>query len=277
MMLVEAENDVELVDRSKEELEMAKQRIVLPGDFIGEGLIAGHGTYEKERDEKIYASIAGVVHQIDKVVCVKPLRQGYRPDIGDVVVGRVVQVDQKRWIVDINSYQHAILNLSSINLPGGVQRRRNEEDQLNMRQHFKEGDMICAEVMQVNSNDGRILLQSRNERYGKLLNGFLTQIDSNYIRRQKSHILEFESKSGAYCRIRAILGVNGYIWIFSPVQELSNQVRGGSNLHRIQQAQILKSVGRDERLFMASLRKAIHDLVGEGQLVYKDSIEKRLD
>jgi len=49
-----------------------------------------------------------------------------------------------------------MLNLTSINLPGGVQRRRSEEDQLNMRNFFKEGDIISAEVMQVNSSDGRI-------------------------------------------------------------------------------------------------------------------------
>ena len=84
------------------------QKIVLPGDYIGEGYIAGHGTYEnrpKGSDkELIYASMAGVVHQIDRVICVRPLRQGYRPDVGDVVVGRVVQVDQKRWMIDVNSY-----------------------------------------------------------------------------------------------------------------------------------------------------------------------------
>ena len=50
-----------------------------------------------------------------------------------MVVGKIVQVDQKRWLVDIGSYQHAFLKLTSINLPGGVQRRRSEEDSLNMR------------------------------------------------------------------------------------------------------------------------------------------------
>lgn len=79
-------------------------RIVLPGDQIGEGLISGHGTYDNKHDGKIYASMAGVVHKIDNVICVRPLRQGYRPDIGDIVVGRVVQVDQKRWMIDVNSY-----------------------------------------------------------------------------------------------------------------------------------------------------------------------------
>ena len=122
------EKDFE-IDNTDEKMQAAAElRVVLPGDYIGQGLIAGHGTYENAKDGLIYANMAGVVHQIDQVICVRPLRQGYRPDIGDVVVGRIVQVDQKRWIVDVNSYQHAILNLTSINLPGGVQRRRSEED-----------------------------------------------------------------------------------------------------------------------------------------------------
>jgi exosome complex component RRP4 len=37
--------------------------------------------------------------------------------------------------------------LTSINLPGGVQRRRSEEDQLNMRNFFKEGDIVSGEIM----------------------------------------------------------------------------------------------------------------------------------
>jgi len=59
-------------------------------------------------------------------------------------------------MIDVNSYQHAILNFTSINLPGGIQRRRNEEDQMNIRSFFVEGDMISAEIMQVNQNDGKI-------------------------------------------------------------------------------------------------------------------------
>jgi exosome complex RNA-binding protein Rrp4 len=32
------------------------------------------------------------------------VRTHYRPDTGDVVVGRIVSVEQSRWLVDINSY-----------------------------------------------------------------------------------------------------------------------------------------------------------------------------
>ena len=86
------------------------------------------------------------MHKIDNWIGVKPIRQGYRPDVGDVVVGRVVGVQKTSWTIDVNSYQYAVLNLSSITLPGGEQRRRSEEDQMAMRSFFKEGDLISAEV-----------------------------------------------------------------------------------------------------------------------------------
>ena len=70
-----------------------EMKIVVPGDYLGEGFVAGHGTFTDEGSGEIYASMAGVVHNIDKVICVRPVRSGYRPDIGDVVVGRVVSVD----------------------------------------------------------------------------------------------------------------------------------------------------------------------------------------
>ena len=47
--------------------------------------------------------------------------------------------------MDINATQNGMLMLSSINLPGGVQRRRNLEDELQMRSFFSEGDLISVQ------------------------------------------------------------------------------------------------------------------------------------
>jgi exosome complex component RRP4 len=65
-----------------------------------------------------------------------------------VVVGRISELGAKRWKVDIKARQDAILLLSSINLPGGVQRRKTESDELEMSNYFTEGDMLSAEVQQ---------------------------------------------------------------------------------------------------------------------------------
>lgn len=65
----------------------------------------------------------------------------YRPEVGDLLVGRIAevssikrpcrsltdtaaQVGPKRWKVEAQASQNAVLMLASINLPGGVQVRR---------------------------------------------------------------------------------------------------------------------------------------------------------
>ena len=60
-----------------------------------------------------------------------------------------------------------------------------------MRNYFSECDIISAEVQSINTYDGKINLQTRNLKYGKLVNGFLLKVDHNFIRRMKSHILDF--------------------------------------------------------------------------------------
>jgi exosome complex component RRP4 len=236
-------------------------------------LTAGHGTFEsRDNDDddenpvgggsKIYASVAGVVHYINKYVCVKPLRQAYKPDMGDVVVGRIVAVMGKSWNVDIGAYQHAVLNLTNINLPGGEQRRRNEDDQLNMRSFFKEGDIISAEVQNIGSQDGKITLQTRNLKYGKLFNGFLASVDSNYVRRSKVHIHDMSEPLGC-AGLKMILGVNGYIWISQePPQETSKKVA---------------PVSAESRDKMATLRNCVVALEKSHIPIYKETILKTVE
>ncbi len=43
----------------------------------------------------------------------------YGGEIGDVVIGQITGVQQKRWKVDANARLNSILQLSSVNLPGG--------------------------------------------------------------------------------------------------------------------------------------------------------------
>ena len=76
------------------------------------------------------ASLAGVVERVNKLISVTPVKtrffvklfeiiiltskcSRYNGEIGDVVVGRVVEVQQKRWKVDIQSRLDGVLLLSS--------------------------------------------------------------------------------------------------------------------------------------------------------------------
>lgn len=123
----------------------------------------------------------------------------------------MTEVIQARWKVDINARQDARLDLTSVNLPGGVQRRRVEQDALKMREFLAEGDLLVAEVREV-YGDGTANLHTRSLRYGKLRNGFLLEISPYLIRRLKSHFYTLPPPCGPQ-GVDVILGLNGYIWV----------------------------------------------------------------
>lgn len=182
------------------------EKVTTPGQLITSdtAFMRGHGTYLV--GDKVISSVAGTVERTNKLVTVKSSWSRYAPEIGDTIVGRITEVGPKRWKVDIGSRQDAVLMLSSINLPGGVQRRKSESDELAMRTFFAEGDLVVAEV-QAFFGDGAVSLHTRSLRYGKLRNGSLVSVRPHLMQRLKSH---FHSLPFG---VDVILGLNGYIWI----------------------------------------------------------------
>src|SRR5437868_3254837 len=94
---------------------------------------SGHGTYTLPPSTSIISSVAGTQTKTNKLLSVRPLRARYTPEVGDLVVGRIIEVQARRWRVDVGSTQLASLPLSAINLPGGILRRRTDTDELQIR------------------------------------------------------------------------------------------------------------------------------------------------
>jgi exosome complex component RRP4 len=186
--------------------------VVLPAEVVASelGSIRGHGTYSE--GEKLFASTAGVVEKVNKLVCVRPLKTKYNGEIGDIVVGRVTEVLQRKWKVDTNSRVDSILQLSAVNLPGNVTRRRTAADELLMREYFVEGDLLAAEVQSISHIDGSLSLH-RVKTGQKLTHGSFLKVQPALIKRTKTHYVVLP------CGVLAILGVNGYIWISIPCNE----------------------------------------------------------
>ncbi|KAJ2770040.1 Exosome complex component rrp4 [Coemansia nantahalensis] len=181
-------------------------RIVTPGSAITSdpAFMRGHGTFGE--GATIYSSVAGVVERINKLVSVRSLKQRYSGEIGDIIVGRITEVAAKRWRVDVNSRQDGVLLLSSINLPGGIQRRKSESDELQMRSFFAEGDLVFAEVQSYFA-DGALSLHTRSIQYGKLRNGTFVAVFPQLVPRSRTHFHTLP------CGVDIVLGVNGYIWV----------------------------------------------------------------
>jgi exosome complex component CSL4 len=122
--------------------------LVLPGDWLGviEEFTSGEGTYEE--NGIVYASSIGhvLIDNIEKRVKVIPIEARALPRKGDIVLGKVTQINKMLTFVDIARVRgqtmanpfSAIIHISQIS-PGYVE---NTSDAL------KPGDIIRARVVE---------------------------------------------------------------------------------------------------------------------------------
>ncbi|XP_012275377.1 exosome complex component RRP4 [Orussus abietinus] len=227
------------------------QEIASQSDFL-----RGHGTYV-DKDDKLRASVAGILEKVNKLITIRPLKSRYKGEIGDVVVGRITEVQQKRWKVDTNSKLDSVLLLSSVNLPGGELRRRSAEDEQTMRRYLQENDVICAEV-QSTFADGSLSLHTRVLKYGKLSQGIMLKVPHALIKRKKTHFHNLSNVASL------ILGNNGYIWIGACTLD-TDRSEGGFT-------QDLSRVDLEDRQVCARLRNCILILVQSNVLLTDTSV-----
>ncbi|XP_060526610.1 exosome complex component RRP4 isoform X2 [Cylas formicarius] len=215
-------------------------RIFTPGETViassETGILRGQGTYFDEGNLK--ASVAGVKEQWGKIVSINPLKSRYTGQVGEFLVGRITEVQQKRWKVDTNSRLDSVLLLSSIKLPTGEQRRTSAEDQHMMRQYLQEGDLISAELSQ----------------------GILVKVFPSLVKKTKVHFYRLSFG------VDIILGSNGYIWISPPTDNNTDTNIGGfvQNLEEV--------VPRDTREAMSRVRNCILALAQSKMMLFSTSI-----
>ncbi|MCJ1250410.1 exosome non-catalytic core subunit rrp4 [Trapelia coarctata] len=191
--------------------------IVTPGETVTEDpqWMRGHGTLVSTSSTAITATVAGTIQRTNKLLSVRPLRARYTPEIGDLVVGRIVEVQTKKWKVDLSASLLAQLPLSAINLPGGILRKRTTTDELQIRTFFSEGDLLVAEVQAIHQ-DGSASLHTRSLKYGKLRNGVFLAVagtgGGGGVVRSRRQVWTVSTGNGGG-EVDVVLGVNGYIWI----------------------------------------------------------------
>ncbi|OEH74283.1 exosome complex exonuclease [Cyclospora cayetanensis] len=152
--------------------------------------------------------------QVNRLVYVRPLRSRYEANVGDVVVGRVAEISNGKWLLDVGAARLAYLSLGAVSLD--VQRRRDDADLLEM--NYGGGTGWASSDMHANrlrmwycskpsrkqvQSDGLILLHTRNARYGKLSRGLGLQVSPQLVKRQSKHVAVLR------CGLQIILGVNG--------------------------------------------------------------------
>ncbi|KAF5395027.1 Exosome complex exonuclease RRP4 [Paragonimus heterotremus] len=300
---------------------MGQGSAVVPGEIIfpsGSNLITGHGTY-RENDSvssldrsrmgvntigesqdglegqhlpetiqtaAMRTSLTGRVRIVNKLVYIEPAKARYAGNVGDTVVGRIVEVEQRRWRVDLCSALLGNLALANVKLPGGELRRKSEDDERAMRFFMKEGDLIVAEVHEV-YKDGTLQLHMPGTRTGKLGGGCLLRIPPSLVKRQKIHrhrlaiprtdaVRRLQSTSAGapaeMISVGLILGCNGYIWI-GPSRAMDIGLRLAAPLDS---ADCGTAEGRHEqlaeRLAVSRVRNCILALSHNGMPVWETSV-----
>ncbi|KAI5180669.1 exosome complex component RRP4 [Nematocida sp. AWRm80] len=192
---------------------------ILPGERLpyGEECIAGHGVYigeDKQGNPIAIASVQGKVQQIDRLLRIESDSPWYTPYIGDLVIGRITAIANKRWYVDINAKLETVLMLTAINLESNVQRRKGELDEILMSTYYPIGSVIIAEVQSIGN---KIQLHTRNKNYKKVPNGFLIKHPANIL---LFSILPLDTTTSqttdTNTQVTIAIGKNNWIAIYGP-------------------------------------------------------------
>ncbi|MEK6800410.1 MAG: exosome complex RNA-binding protein Rrp4 [Nanoarchaeota archaeon] len=187
---------------STEESGSAKRRIVVPGETIieGEDYLPGEGT--RREGLKIVSSKFGLAEEAGRLIKIISIFGAFVPRKGNVVVGRVTDLNYAGWVVDIDCAAAGFLPIEES--PRFI--NRNEMDQ-----YLKIGDVIAAKIWTVKTKGPDLTLNGKG--LGKLEGGFIFRIIPSRVPRVigKEGSMVGLIKEKTNCSIT--VGQNGWVWI----------------------------------------------------------------
>jgi len=189
------------------------RELVTPGDLLAKGdYLAGENVFRI--NDEVYATRIGLVEYSNKKVSVVALKSFYVPSVNDLVIGKVVEVGTRGWMVEINSPFLALLRASdAFTKPFNP---KNDE----LTSILDVGDVIIAKIIAYDRTRDP-LLTIREHGLGKVKSGQIVVITPTkiprVIGRKGSMISMIKNETG--CNIT--IGQNGVILVRgkNPVME----------------------------------------------------------
>lgn len=188
-----------------------RKELVTPGDLLAEGnYVAGENTYKG--NDKVYSTLLGLVDYEGRKVYVTALRAFYIPYIGDMVIGKVVEMGFSGWMLDINAPHLAMLRASDV-LDRPFKPQRNDLSSI-----FNVGDLIIAKVVAYDRTRDPLLTVGEPG-LGKITRGQVMEVTPTkiprVIGRQGSMISMLKRETGCHITI----GQNGVILVSGKTRE----------------------------------------------------------
>ena len=181
---------------------MTNRQIIIPGEKIVDSgdFLPGEGT--EKRVDGIYALRFGLAETSGKLVKVIPLSGVYSPRRGNVVIGKVEEINFNGWRININASETAFLSLME------VPRYVNKDG---LDEVMDIGDMVVVKVWGINKRGIDLSIKSRG--LGRIDEGMIMEINPHKVPRvigkEGSMIRLIKDNTG--CNIT--VGQNGLIWI----------------------------------------------------------------
>lgn len=186
------------------------KEIAVPGEELAEGLdfLPGYGTYRE--NDKIIASVVGVLNVENRTLKLIPLSGKYMPKKHDVIIGKVIDIQMMGWRIDLNCAYSAILNVRD----ASSDFIRKDADYTD---YFKIGDYVATQITNVTSQK-LVDVTMKGPGLRKLVGGRIIQVNTNKVPRiigkQGSMIGLIKDATG--CRIS--VGQNGLAWISGEIE-----------------------------------------------------------
>ncbi len=145
-----------------------KRQLVTPGDLLAEGdYLAGENAVLE--DGKVYATRVGLFDTAGKVVSVVALRGTYLPQVGDEVIGKVIDVGLYSWLMDIASPYPGVIHASDV-----FDRSFNPQKDV-LTEVFNVGDYVLAQIVSFDRTKDPTLT-TRGRGFGKISHGRVVEI-----------------------------------------------------------------------------------------------------
>jgi exosome complex component RRP4 len=188
-----------------------ERAIVIPGEALAEGMdfLPGDNTYREEN--KIYSKVLGLAGINGRVIRITPLSGPYVPQIGDKIIGKVIDITMSGWRVDTGTAYSALLNVKDAT----TRFIKKEED---LSKIIGIGDYVVVKIINVTSQN-LIDLTMKEPGLFKVSGGRLIEINNQKVPRVigKQGSMINLIKERTKCDIT--IGQNGVVWIKSSTPE----------------------------------------------------------
>ncbi len=189
--------------------------IVVPGDVLFNGRTrTGDNTYRSQG--KVCASRVGLVNYDKDRVSVIALEAGFEPLVGDVVIGKVKDIELGRWIVDIDASTDAILSV-----PDAIDQPFRSD--MVMPEILDVGDLVVAKIVDLDRRRTPIL-SILGSGLGRVDEGFIVEITPSKIPRligKKGSMINMILKE---TKCEVAIGQNGKILVNGKTREQEDMV-----------------------------------------------------